>query len=217
MRLIPDQYFQERTKPSGAPTRTLREVLHLFVDPGRSTRLGMPAATVAQRLMVCRSFASVLHLLHRNDLVVGDLNGRNAVFALTTPPEVMLVDCDAVRIKGSMAVVRQLNAPDWDPPEGQLSQASDLYKFGLFVLRSLGPGCQGSISRNPVRADAVLDRDGRDLLRAALSADPAQRTTAQGWGRYFDRLLTGRRTTPPTDPSGGWRRHPVTKKWVRMG
>ena len=37
---------------------------------------------MAQRVMLCRSFASVLHLLHTNDLVVGDLNGRNAVFGL---------------------------------------------------------------------------------------------------------------------------------------
>jgi DNA-binding helix-hairpin-helix protein with protein kinase domain len=207
MRLIPDEFFQERTKPSGAPTRTLREVLHLFVDPGRSNRLGMPSATMAQRLMLCRSFASVLHLLHRNDLVVGDLNGRNAVFALGTLPEVRLVDCDAVRIKGSMPVVRQLNAPDWDPPENQLSQASDLYKFGLFVLRCLGPGTQASVSRDPARAGAVLDGEGLALVRAALAQDPNRRTTAQSWGRYFDRVLTGRQ-------AAGWKRDPVTKKWV---
>lgn len=218
MRLIPDSFFEERTLPSGRPTRSLREVQHLFVDPGRSTRLGMPAATMAQRVMVCRSFASVLHLVHTHDLVVGDLNGRNAVFALERLPEVMLVDCDAVRIKGSMAVVRQLNAPDWDPPESQLSQASDLYKFGLFVLRCLGPGDQASVSRSPGRADAVLDEEGRALLRAALAKEPGPRTTARTWGRYFDRVLTGGRAAgvTTTTSTSGWRRHPVTKKWVQV-
>jgi hypothetical protein len=226
MRLIPHEFFQERVKPSGSPTRSLREVLHLFVDPARSNRLGMPAATLAQRLVLCRSFASALHLLHRNGLVVGDINGRNAVFALDPLPRVMLVDCDAIRIKGSMAVVRQLDAPDWDPPEDHPSQASDLYKFGLFVLRSLGPGPQASVSRDPARAGAVLDAEGRRLLHAALEPDPARRPTAQVWGRYLDGILTGR-PAPPVAPTRraepaattstpGWKRDPVTKKWVQV-
>src|ERR1041384_1108642 len=137
MRLIPEDFFEDRVKPSGKRARTLREVQHLFVEPQRAARLGMPAPTAAQRALVCRDFASAVHLLHRNDLVIGDLNPKNAVFRLDQRPCVMLVDCDAIRIKGAAAVVRQLNAPDWNPPEPVLSQATDLYKFGLFVLRCL--------------------------------------------------------------------------------
>jgi hypothetical protein len=231
MRLIPDVFFQDRTSPSGSPIHSLREVQHLFVDPRRSARLGMPAASDSQRIMLCRSFASVLHLLHRNDVVVGDLNSKNAVFVLGTLPAVLLIDCDAIRIKGNMAVVRQLNAPDWDPPEDTLSQATDLYKFGLFVLRCVLPGPQASIARDPARVDALFDAEGRGLLRAALGTNPARRTTAQTWGRYFDFLLTGNRfaTTSTavarrveaavpalTTSTAGWKRDPVTKKWIRV-
>lgn len=221
MPLIPDGYFEERVLPSGKPTRTLREVQHLFIDPARASRLGMPAPTSKQRVKVCRDLASAVHLLHRNDLVIGDMNAKNAVFRLAGEPCVMLVDCDAIRIKGAMAVVRQLNAPDWDPPEDTLSQATDLYKFGLFVLRCLGPGAQASVSRDPCRADAELTLDGRRLLRDALSVDPARRTTAQTWGRYFDELLAGtpaaaRRNGPVVGATttSGWKRDPVTKRWV---
>jgi hypothetical protein len=215
MRLIPDEYFQQRTTPSGKSTRTLREIQHLFVEPGRSARLGMPPPTMAHRLMLCRSFAAALHFLHRNDFVVGDVNAKNAVFTVADLPSMMVIDCDAIRIKGTMAVVRQLNAPDWDPPEDTLSQATDLYKFGLFVLRCLGPGAFASVSRDPGRADAVLDTEGRALLRAALHPDPARRPTAQVWGRYLDHVLKGPRRSGTTW-TPGWERDPVTRKWVQV-
>lgn len=222
MRLIADDYFQDRVKPSGVAAHTLREVQHLFVDPGRAARLGMPAPTTAERVLVCRDLASVVHLLHRNDLVIGDLNPMNAVFRLTGRPCVMLVDCDSIRIKGAAAVVRQLNAPDWAPPESVLSQASDLYKFGLFVLRCLSPGPFASVTRDPGRVDAVLPGEGPRLLRDALSRDTGARTTAQTWGRYFDAVLTGSAGEPgarngrPADRAAtpGWRRDPVTRRWV---
>lgn len=221
MRLIPDDYFEDRVKPSGVRARTLREVQHLFVDPARAVRLGMPGPGVAARLLVCRDLAAVVHLLHGNDMVIGDLNPMNAVFRLTGRPCVMLVDCDSIRIKGAAAVVRQLNAPDWDPPEGVLSQASDLYKFGLFVLRCLSPGPFASVARDPSRVDAVLPGEGPRLLRDALGRDPGARPTARTWGRYFDAVLTGSSTavasstrTDPAATTSGWRRDPKTKRWV---
>ncbi|HEX6343919.1 hypothetical protein [Umezawaea sp.] len=221
LRLIPEGYFQDRVKPSGKRTRTLREVQHLFVEPSRAARLGMPAPSTAQRVLVCRDFASAVHLLHRNGLVIGDLNPKNAVFRLDERPCVMLVDCDGIRIKGAAAVVRQLNAPDWDPPEPVLSQASDLYKFGLFVLRCLSPGGFASVARDPSRLDGVLPGEGPALLRAALRPDPGGRTTAQTWGRYFDAVLAGSavpaaRTATARMSTSGWRRDARTRRWVRV-
>lgn len=221
MPLIPGQFFEDRYLPSGRSTRSLREVQHLFIDPDRALRLGMPAPTAAQRLLVCRDFAAALHLLHRNDLVIGDINAKNAVFRLDARPCVMIVDCDAIRIKGAAAVVKQLNAPDWEPPEDTLTQATDLYKFGLFVLRCLGPGAMASVSRDPARADAVLAPEGRTLLRASLSHRPADRPTAQDWGRFFDglqpviRRQSAPAPPPPATSTPGWKRDPKTKRWVQ--
>lgn len=212
MPLIPDSYFEERVLPSGTPTRTLREVQHLFIDPARASRLGMPAPTAKQRIRVCRDLAGVVDLLHRNDLVIGDVNAKNAVFRLTGDPLVMLVDCDAIRVKGEMAVVRQLNAPDWQPPEDTLSQATDLYKLGLFVLRCLAPGAMASLARDPSRAYAALPGEGRELLRDAVSTTPGRRTAAAAWVRYFDGQLTGADSCATT--TAGWKRDPVTRRWI---
>lgn len=227
MPLISDDFFQRRTLPSGTSTRTLREVQHLFVDPERSERLGMPSASLRDRILICRDFASIVHLLHSNAMVIGDLNAKNAVFRFGVRPTVMLVDCDAIRIRGAMAVVRQLNAPDWDPPESSLSQATDRYKFGLFVLRCLAPGPQASVNRDTQWLTDRLDPYGKRLLSDSLSSDPGARPTPQMWGRYFDQLLSGRPTGPtapaadasgpaapsPLEHTGGWHRDPVTKAW----
>ncbi|AXX28279.1 hypothetical protein KCV87_15760 [Actinosynnema pretiosum subsp. pretiosum] len=221
MRLIPDEYFQDRTRSGGEPTRTLREIQHLFVDPARSARLGMPVPDEDGRLLVCRDLALALHLLHRNDLVAGDINPKNAVFQLAGRPRVMLVDCDGIRIRGAAAVVRQLDAPDWEPPEGTPTQATDLYKFGLFVLRCLSPGAFASTARDHRRLVGVLPPEGLGLLEAALSTDPEGRPTAQRWGRYLDALLAERQrgaVVPEearTRATTGWRRDPRTRRWVQ--
>ncbi|WP_328645143.1 hypothetical protein OHS58_33495 [Amycolatopsis sp. NBC_00348] len=230
MRLIPESFFHQRVLPSGTTSSTLCEIQHLFVEPRRTARLGMPTPSTAERMLIIRDFASAVHLLHRHNLVIGDLNSKNAVFRLEARPAIMLVDCDAIRIKGSVAVVRQLNAPDWEPPEGSsLSQATDLYKLGLFVLRCLSPGDQASVSRDPRRADSLLDDEGRRLLRAALGAAPGARPVARDWGRHFDRILeaaygTPRRAAAIAPPRSGtnatttgWRRDPTTGSWVPAG
>lgn len=211
--LIPPSFVQTRILP-GTNTHTgdAREVQNLLVDPDMTRRLGMPAPTTAERLVICRDFAAAVHLVHRLGLVVGDINPRNALYRVRERPTCMLLDCDSVRIKGSVSVVAQLNAPDWEPPEGggALTQATDRYKLGLFVLRCLGPGRMSSVSRDPARADAALDEEGRALLRAALGT-AATRPTAQEWGRYLDRRITGRRAPERTgglrrDAAGVWRR-----------
>lgn len=217
--LIPPSFCQERVLPrTGRVRRDPREAQNLMVGRELARHVGMPWPTPAQRLVICRDLAAAVHLVHRLELVIGDINPRNALYRADGRPSVMLLDCDAVRKKGSMSVVAQLNAPDWEAPEGgsALTQGTDRYKLGLFVLRCLAPGRFASVDRDPARADRALDAEGRALLRAALGRTVEHRPTAQGWGRYFDRRITepagqvspvvagghrGRRR----DASGAWR------------
>jgi DNA-binding helix-hairpin-helix protein with protein kinase domain len=197
--LIPSSYMQDRTLPrTRVRTRDPRDAQNLIVAPAVAKRLGMPCPTEEQRLVICRDFAAAVHLVHRLGLVVGDINPRNALYRIPDRPSTMLLDCDAVRVRGSVSVVAQLDAPDWDPPEGggALTQETDRYKLGLFILRCLSPGKLASISRDPGRVDPVLDTEGRALMRAALVGAPAHRPTARDWGRYLDWRITGRRASP---------------------
>ncbi|GIF73920.1 hypothetical protein [Asanoa siamensis] len=240
--LIHATFFVDRVLPgTGQRATTPREIQNLLIPPERALRIGMTVPDLAERFAVCRDFAAAVHFVHRQGLVLGDINACNALFRIGRRPTVMLVDCDSIRIRGNAAVVAQLNAPDWEPPERQLTQESDRFKFGLFVLRCLSTGDQMSTTRDPSRADAVLDQEGRALLRAALETAPGRRPTARDWGAYFHFHLTGQRIPPtatstrpgpggspatsggagvPPRQSGGvatrgWVRDPATGQWTQ--
>lgn len=219
---IPSSFFQTRTLPSGTTSSDAREIQYLFIDPKKAQRIGMPKLSLEERFAVCRDLAGALAFLHAHGVVFGDVNAKNALFRTGTNPRVMLVDCDAVRIRGSAAVVKQLNAPDWEPPEGRvLSQATDLYKLGLFVLRTVAPGDFASTARDPRRADPVLDAEGRLLLAESLRTEPNVRPTAAAWRDYFARRIARHhgKTVVPANPvpqqgaTKGWRRD-GSGKWV---
>ena len=200
LRLIPPGFIQERVLPhTKVRKQSVREVQHLIVEPEMTRRFGMQCPTPEQRLVICRDFAAAVHRVHRMELVIGDINARNALYRVPDRPSVMLLDCDAARIVGSAAVVAQLNAPDWDPPEGPfaLNQSTDRYKLGLFVLRCLAPGKLSSLDRDPARTAAVLDAQGLALLRAALGRVAGDRPTAQVWGRYLNQRIGGPQPIPP--------------------
>jgi hypothetical protein len=174
-------------------------VQFLFIPPDKALRLGTPIPSPQERLTICRDFAATLAYLHDElGVVFGDINARNAVFRLDAEPTVMFVDCDAVRVRGDMAAGPQLNAPDWDPPEGAspLGLKTDLYKLGLFVLRCITPAAGSSVNTDPAQARGALDATGLAMLREALRGRPDDRPSAQAWNRYLRRAL-GEALDPP--------------------
>jgi hypothetical protein len=219
---IPATFFEARTLPTGRQKDMPREVQNLFVSAAKCRRLGLPLVNLYDRFAVCRDLAAALAFLHDNNVVFGDVNAKNALFRVPGDPTVMLVDCDAVRVKGSAAVVKQLNSPDWEPPEGStLTVHTDVYKFALFIVRTLSPGDFASTVRDPVRVRAVLDDEGWNLLTNSLAESPSRRPDAQAWVAYF----SGRtRSAPGGSQVGasaagwpahnGWRRDPSTGRWV---
>jgi hypothetical protein len=200
MRLIDSAFMQDMRLPSGKHDTIAREVQHLIFDPGvaRKGGLDVPAdRDLRSRLAVCEQMALAMSIIHGANLVYGDLSARNILYKLRPKPSVLLVDCDAARVKGSAAVNKQQNSPDWDPPEGgQQTQASDRYKLALFVLRCLLPGRNASLNRDPATADGVLDPPGRLLMHAALTGPSGSRPRAREWLSY----LRQRIGLPPLPP-----------------
>ncbi|MEU6155062.1 hypothetical protein ABZ816_34260 [Actinosynnema sp. NPDC047251] len=194
---IPPPFFDLVRRNTGE-RRVLREVQNLFIDEARALRVGRPVPTPEQRLRICRDFAAVLSFLHDQlKIVFGDVNPKNEVFRLDAEPMVLFLDCDAVRPSGVVSRTRQLDAPDWVPPEGGvLNRATDLYKLGLFVLRCLTPGHFSSTSTDPTAAAGVLDAEGMDLLRRALGTDRDARPAARDWVLHLRRVL-GQAVAPP--------------------
>ncbi|GAA1740327.1 hypothetical protein GCM10009681_09040 [Luedemannella helvata] len=222
MHLIDDSFFTDFVLPSGSAGRGPREAQHLIfaAEAARRTGVDVPAdRDLHSRLLICAHLAYAMMIIHDAGLVYGDVSLRNILYRLHPMPAIMLVDCDAIRVRGSGAVVTQQNSPDWDAPEpGPQSQYSDRYKVALFILRCLTPGRGSSTNRDPAAAASVLDARGRYLMQTALTAPPPDRPTAREWSSYL-RDRTGQpplfERSPVLRPSGrqgrrptGWTKHP---------
>ena len=196
---ITSAYLRTMIAPGTGEARTgPREAQGLMVpEPHGSRVLGAPAAPDRDaRLVVCRDLAAGLALLHdRMGLAYGDLSPKNVLVRLEEHPRVLLIDCDKARPSGSGTTT--LHTPDWDPPEGgPATTASDVYKFGLFVLRALTPLAWGSSNRDPSWAIDELDADGFDMLRRSLHQEPRRRPRVVEWYLHLSRLL-GDPVAPP--------------------
>lgn len=230
MRLISEDFMQTIALPSGAREHIPREVQHLIFDPAaaRRSEIDVPAdGDVRSRIAVCAQLAYAISLMHGADLVYGDLSARNILYRLHPSPSVLLVDCDAARVRGSAAVNKQQDSPDWDPPERVRgsSQLTDRYKLALFVLRCLTPGRRSSVNRDWSVAETMLGPGGTRLMRAALEGPPKDRPKARDWLFYLRELL-GAPLVPPARPqppaparkvvtSDGWRRD-TNGTWIRV-
>jgi hypothetical protein len=218
MRLIPDTFMARMTLPSGRQEIGPREVQHLIFDPAAARRLGVCVPDdrdVEGRLRICERLCYVISILHGANLVYGDLSARNLLYRLAPQPSVLLVDCDAARVRGSAPANKQLDTPDWNPPEigrggGVQSQSSDRYKLALFVLRCLTPGRRSSVNRDWSVAVRVLPGGGLDLLKRALDGRPEDRPLAREWLFYLRTRLGDRPVPPPAGaPDAGASRNPV--------
>lgn len=212
MPLIRDEYVHVGQSLTGSILRKEREIQYLFLAAARCEKLGFPRVNLHQRIAICQGLAEALALLAENNVVFGDLNAKNALFKVGPgrfDGDVMLVDCDAVRVRGTVSAVPQLNSPDWEPPEAErshLTQETDVFKYALFVLRALSPGPNASTARDPRRVDDILDAEGQQLLRASLSSTKAARPRAADWAAYCARIRaavhgTGEFATPGTAPA----------------
>ena len=159
------------------------------------------------RLILLTQLICAIGLLHKHGWVFGDLNLRDAVFALS-PPKLLLLDCGC---SGAISDPsrRKFSTPFWDPPEypknstadkmpqQELPDAvTDVYKLGLAILRCLTPGKGAATSRTVSRLNGELDGEGTILLSRALSADRASRPTATELFSYFGSMVSRRVGVP---------------------
>lgn len=199
MRRVPPVFVATVRLPSGKRRSVLREAQYLVADPGRARRLGAPEADPRDRLEVVWSLCEVVAFLHRNRIVLGDLSTRNVLWC-GGPGRVLLVDCDSMTLGGVGSPVAPAFTVDWDDPAQSTMAAasSDVYKLGLFVLRSLARSFQ---TRDPSAADAALDGPGRWLLRCSLDPDPDARPHADAWDRWASGRRAGSRHTSAATPT----------------
>ncbi len=220
LREIPGEFFHR-------PGKVL-EFQQLFNADADASKAGFPVVDQPTRLILLTRFAEAMMLLHDLGIVFGDVSARNIAFCLGAKPRVMLVDTDSARRTGTRgAFGAQPHTPTWEPPEalsanrqltylrrlgtgsaGELSKlgdawkrqtkATDVYKFGLMVVRVLDYGRQRTQNKNPAAARRVLQARvsgaAARLLDQTLDADPKARPSMGDWYQ----VLRGRTATLPS-------------------
>ena len=233
------------------------EFQHLLNADDDARRAGFPVVDLPTRLLLLARFAEAMKLLHELDIVFGDVSSKNVAFSVGAKPRIMLVDTDSARKKGTRgAFGGQPHTPMWEPPEAlgakrqldyfkrlgtgsarELSKLSDtwqrqttetdVYKFGLMVVRVLDYGRQRTQNRRPDKARQVLgSRIGgaaARLLDRTLGDDPKARPTMDDWyqtlrGRTVSLLSAGRpsRTAAGSRPTRTPRRGPAPAGGVSL-
>jgi serine/threonine protein kinase len=153
-------------------------------------------------------------------------------------PTIVVVDVDSSRKEGTRApFALQPHTPNWEPPTAldanrrlqnsalaptmsgserarlrhawsTQNRATDVYKFGLIVVRTLDPGRGATTNRNPANALRTLRRhlgiNTADLLQRSLSRDDADRPTMRDWYLTLANGQDDTRTPPAAPPYTPW-------------
>lgn len=148
MQKIPDR-FRCRTLAGSRE----RELSYLLFEPRPMFWGDISPPDIAGRIELVRQIAAIVHLLHRNALIIGDVSTANLVWACDPAAAVFLIDCDGIRRLGRRPVHPQTETVDWKDPlpaKLYLDLDNDRYKCALIIGRIL--------SRNPrVHPGAPLD------------------------------------------------------------
>jgi DNA-binding helix-hairpin-helix protein with protein kinase domain len=191
--LIPNEYFVD-LRLSRETKRKAAEGQFLFQSETYCRKVGIQFADQSQRLSIVARLVYAIGLLHKANVVYGDLSARNFLYRLNPRPGVILLEGDCVRLPGARAGFgAQPHTPDWEPPEALeairrkdstgfaiQSKHTDEYKLGLAVLRIMTPGVPSS-NRDPEAARGKLPSGLYQFLLRSLSADPTQRPATKEW------------------------------------
>lgn len=100
----------------------------------------VPRVSPVEALVLVHDLSKTMKLLHKYDVIIGDISGKNLLWTDSPNLQVMIIDCDSFRIGGSDGVASPKQSPDWDDPflNGKpTSQESDIYKLALAAYRSV--------------------------------------------------------------------------------
>ena len=93
-----------------------------------------------QRRQLALAFADLVRRLHRWNVVIGDISDVNILWRLSPSPDVYILDCDGMRIRGNDPILDQADTPDWHDPLMRSripGLDADLYKTALAIARIL--------------------------------------------------------------------------------
>ena len=134
--------------------------------------------------------SKIFALLHRYNIVVGDVSGRNLLWSAKSGNTAMLIDCDGCRLDNSVGVTRAKQSPDWFDKNltGFTNIQSDLYKLAIAIYRgyfSDGLGMPGNLLIQP---KTKTDREIFDYAKRGVS--DTNRPSAKEWSKVLEEAIS---------------------------
>jgi DNA-binding helix-hairpin-helix protein with protein kinase domain len=134
-----DRIFHPRGGTVGflMPAVTDAKPLHELMTP-KVRRKEFPSASFNQLVEVALAVSKAIDAFHQEDLVVGDINGRNIL--VRSSGSVCLIDIDSIQIGDGSQFPCTVGFPDYTPPELQGLKLTDNRRnkdsdrFGLSVV-----------------------------------------------------------------------------------
>lgn len=140
-----------------------------------------------QRRRLALALAELTRRLHSWDVVVGDISDVNVLWtARAQPPDVYVIDCDGMRMRGHEPVLDQADTPGWNDPlqRGRIPGFdADHYKTALGISRILccEPYVQPGQQLHFVPGTLGHRESGVRRLLAKAAGPPGQRPKPTLW------------------------------------
>jgi DNA-binding helix-hairpin-helix protein with protein kinase domain len=127
------------------PAVTDAKPLHELMTP-KVRRKEFPSASFNQLVEVALAVSKAIEAFHGEDLVVGDINGRNIL--VRTSGSVCLIDIDSIQVGNGRQFPCTVGFPEYTPPELQglkladnrRSKDSDRFSLSVVVFQLLAMG-----------------------------------------------------------------------------
>jgi hypothetical protein len=134
MRRAPSEY----TWKNGFGRTRLLELQYL-IRSRKEAWAQVPQPSAQERLQLSVKFIELVRRLHGWGVVIGDISHANILWKLNSRPDMYLIDCDSVRLRGHDPVAPQPATDQWtdEYQSGRPTFNSDRYKSALVLGRIL--------------------------------------------------------------------------------
>lgn len=176
----------------------------------------IPQVSPLEALKVVGDLARTMEILHKYDMVIGDVSGRNLLWTDRPALRVLVIDVDSFHFEGKTGVASPKQSPDWDDPylgpnNNFTTKASDRYKLALAAYRAVWSATtdRPDPSKRDVPSCPVgIDESIRDLVRRGLGPESTRPEPSEWVAAVNTVTRFSGRPVVAIDQSGGVTRPP---------